>query len=110
MAAMDLQQFVAQTLVQIANGVKNAQEHVKSAGGIVNPLRASDQDPIMSPNTSFIEFDVALTVTEGSDSKGGIGIFVADIGLGAQGRSRSATESVSRIKFKVPMFLPTDKK
>src|SRR3989338_8634698 len=94
MAAMDLQQFVAQTLVQIANGVKNAQEHVKSAGCIVNPLRASDQDPIMSPNTSFIEFDVALTVTEGSDSKGGIG---------AHERSRSATESVSRIKFKVPM-------
>jgi hypothetical protein len=53
-----------------------------------------------------IEFDVAVTATEGTETKGGIGIMVGSIGLGAQGKSDRENTSVSRIRFRIPLVLP----
>ena len=54
-----------------------------------------------------IEFDVAVTVTGGSEKKGGIGVFSGVFGVGGQASSNAASSSVSRIKFSVPVILPT---
>lgn len=53
-----------------------------------------------------LEFDVAVTTQEDSKTKGGIGIFVGSIGIGAQGQSGTSLSEINRIKFKVPLALP----
>jgi hypothetical protein len=53
-----------------------------------------------------IEFDVAVHATEGTETKGGIGIMVGAIGLGSQGKSQAGNASESRIRFTIPMVLP----
>jgi len=55
---------------------------------------------------SNVEFDVAVTAEKSEGTKGGIGVFVGSIGLGAQGKSDLKNQSVSRIKFSAPISLP----
>lgn len=112
---MNLKEFISLTLTQIIEGVEDA----KSRKGVtrVNPKPRKDTKIeklheagyTISDTTELIqhvEFDVALTITEGKETKGGIGVFVAGIGLGSQGQSDKGVSSVSRIKFKVPLSLP----
>jgi len=54
----------------------------------------------------FVQFDVALTVKEGTGTKGGIGVFAGVISLGSAGQSSAENASVSRVKFLVPLALP----
>ncbi len=107
---MELQQFVTETLIQIVEGVQDAKADVRSAGGEINPeLMSAGKDQMVSTSNrmvQLVDFDVAVTVSEGTGTKGGGGIFVGAFGLGAQGESTAASSSVSRIKFQVPISLP----
>jgi hypothetical protein len=90
---MDLQTFVTRTLKEVIEGIRDAQKE----GIRVSAASAED-----------VDFDVAVTVNEASDKKGGGGLFVAGFGVGAQGSSSLSNSTVSRIKFKVPVFFPDD--
>lgn len=106
---MELREFVAETLKQIVEGVKDAQAAVKTKGGQINPRLSSGSQKlrtISSESVQMVEFDVALTIVEGKGTKGGIGVFVGPLGIGSQGQSSSENTSVSRIKFQVPITLP----
>jgi hypothetical protein len=113
---MDLKEFIAETLVQIVDGVSDARERVKDKGVGVNPQmsttheHAGKQGLLHVDGPTFaqvIQFDVALTVVEGKGTKGGIGIFAGGIALGSSGQSQTENSSVSRIKFSIPLVLPT---
>jgi hypothetical protein len=97
---MDLETFIAETLRQIVKGVRTAQEHQNCALALIN-------ETIKVDKSRLIEFDVALTVTEGSEAKAGIGVFSGVFGVGTQANTSAANSSVSRIKFSVPIILPT---
>jgi len=112
---MELRDFVAETLRQIIDGIKAAQEYSSDKGAKVNPKKLyfrTDQGSVKLQDRSTgalvqeIDFDVAVTTTEGTQTKGGIGVFVGPIGLGSQGQSNVNNQSVSRIKFSVPLLLP----
>jgi len=96
---MNLQEFVTESLKQIMAGVADAQKDSTSTGRINPP-----SGPFVP--VKEIEFDVAVTVSQEQGAKGGIGIFVGAVGIGAQGKAQSANTSVSRIKFSVPVQLP----
>jgi hypothetical protein len=110
---MDLKSFVAETLVQIVLGVKEARSVVESTGATVNPRFAGTPKMENSYHIGAgqlahcVEFDVALTVTEGTGTKGGIGVFSGMVNLGSSGQSNNENISVSRVKFVVPLGLPT---
>ncbi len=112
---MELRDFVKETLVQIAEGVSEAQERADSLGAHVNPRLtrssnyASQQGFLNSESgaAQVVGFDVALTVTEGTGTKGGIGIFAGAVSLGSSGQSSAENSSVSRVKFSVPLALPS---
>jgi hypothetical protein len=114
---MELRDFVSETLVQIAEGVSSAQERSKELGAYVNPqLTGSTTDAVQHGflksqfgAAQIVGFDVALTVTEGKGTKGGIGIIAGAITLGSSGQSTSENSSVSRVKFSVPLILPVTK-
>lgn len=114
---MELKDFVSKTLQEIVAGVKEAQENMVE-GGEINPaypmirgggkhtyLTGSNGSPLQN-----VEFDVAVTATEGKGTKGGIGVFVGSVGLGTQGQSESSNTSISRITFSVPVTFPLQSK
>lgn len=111
---MKLKDFVAETLKEIVDGVVEAQEHYKEKGGSVNSSRLAYRtshgtqlwDESTGQPAQMVDFDVAVTTTEGSETKGGIGVFVGSVGLGSQGKSDASNSSCSRIKFSVSVLLP----
>jgi len=118
---MNLQDFITETLVQIARGIEQAAEQLKGTKGLVNPRNVNtstyaesgiygfvDTEQTFHKAVQKIEFDVAVTASTGTATKGGIGIMVGAIGLGSQRQSEAQHSSVSRLKFVVPMVLPLE--
>ena len=98
---MGLEEFVEETIIEVMNGAKNA---AKKVG-----LQSEDGTLIAGVNVrwagSSVDFDVAVTVSQ--DAKGGGGLKIAVLGLQAGGEMATATQSVHRIKFSVPVtFAP----
>jgi hypothetical protein len=112
---MQLEEFISATFKQLIDGVMSAQEYATQKGACVNPaatafrtdqgMRLWDRNDVAP--IAEVEFDVAVTATEGKESKGGIGIFVGSVGVGAQGRSDVTNQSISRIRFSLPLKLPS---
>ena len=114
---MNLKEFVADSLKQIIDGVVEAQAYGKEKDARVNPLHLPVRDKqggVHSVNyrqdvAHPIEFDVAVTTSQGTETKGGVGVIIAGWTLGATGKSDKGNEHVSRIKFTIPVVLPTIK-
>lgn len=115
---MDLREFVSDTIFQIIAGVKEAQEKASELGGDVNPRLSSGSDHAAKHGflrttgglAQIVQFDVALTIKEGSGTKGGIGVFAGAVNLGSSGQSSNESSSVSRVQFSVPLSLPISSK
>lgn len=111
-----LQDFISDTLKQIIDGVADAQEYAKIKNSYinVNTTEYSGHEIKIKKNSApepqLIEFDIALTTTEDQNIKGGLGIFVTGIGLGYQGETKTMGSEISRIKFSIPVILPSDVK
>lgn len=118
---MDLQTFIRETLVQIARGIEEASEELKESGALINPENVANanqqgsvvygqivpkRDAIMRRHVHSVTFDVAVAASEGTGTKGGIGVVVGAIALGSQGQSNASSSSTSRVQFSVPVALP----
>lgn len=111
---MQVKEFVSETLKQVIEGVKDAQPRATELGGAVNPkgLRYLDgsSGAVQHQETTRIgqeiEFDIAVTVAETDEAKGGLGLMIATFGLGAQVKTSSAEQLVNRIKFRIPVIFP----
>ncbi len=120
---MELKQFVSETLVQIVEGIMDADARIANSGAAVNPQNvvtnksgdgpygfyAGNKDVKYRPAVQEISFDVVVTASKGTETKGGIGIQVGAIALGSTGKSDAGTASESRIQFSVPLLLPNSK-
>lgn len=112
---MDIREFVSTVLQEIVSGVQDAQTEIQGDGEI-NPHiwmaerdNASKQRILESNNGKWIhmvEFDVAVTVADSTNTKGVVGLVVGSIGLGSQGQSTNQNSTVSRVKFEVPIAFP----
>jgi hypothetical protein len=117
---MDLSEFVAQVLVQLVDGVTKAQKTI-TPSKIVNPLIKTSE--FLSKDVAkhgmfhtgekfiqMVDFEIALTVGNemGADGKAKVAIGVLGIGFG--GGKKSNSESVSKLRFSVPIALPVDNK
>lgn len=54
----------------------------------------------------LVHFHVALTVKEGTGTKGGIGVASGIVNLGSTGQSSNENTVVNHVKFAVPLALP----
>lgn len=114
---MKLEDFVSETILQITRGVQKAQPGVKESGGLLNPymrtvgreLSIGQAEGRGGEVVSLIEYDVALTVDEKSGTQGGIGVVAGMFTLGSKGKSSKGEATVSRVKFSIPILLPTQK-
>jgi predicted ATPase len=94
---MDLKEFVSETLRQIVDGINDAQQLTPPKGAVIVPYYEKLEK---------VEFDVAVTVIEGTETSGKAGISVWSIGAGVSGKSESSTSTLSRIRFSVAVELP----
>jgi hypothetical protein len=116
---VELNEFVKETLSQIVKGVKESQDEIRGQGGYANPAvfaSAPGKESAMhfgsvsdGQNVLLVDFDVAITVSDSQE--GGVGgkLSVASIfKLEASSKGTTASESTSRIRFKIPLALPVD--
>jgi hypothetical protein len=117
---MQLKDFVAQTLTQITEGVVEAQGNLDVLGARVNPVLRHVLPKGESNYASFgwaqgeagnpvllVTFDVAVTATQETKTKGGIGVLTGIVSLGSTGATDKGSSSASRIAFQVPLLLPS---
>lgn len=112
---MDLKTFISSSLVQIVEGVQDAQ---RQAPGLINPALAQEQGSLekMKVLTSRagkpvrdVEFDVAVTIAKEGEAKAEIGVVAAWLGKASAGASvKDTDQAVSRLKFIVPVALPSE--
>jgi hypothetical protein len=114
---MKLDDFVRETIVQIARGVHAAAEEVQEFGARVNPpVESGSGDKFIQDAGGLIgvqqvEFDVAVTVSSEATKGGKASIEVMSIlSLGGGNTGASAHESQSRIKFSIPLTLHAAKR
>ena len=121
---MDLEDFVASSLQQIAEGIIQANGALSDTDAIVSPkdvvvnseasqaygrTRGINKKPgDGSRIVEKVSFDVAVTVQEGTKTDAGIKVSVMSIGVGVGGESENLSGSESRISFSVPMVFPGD--
>lgn len=107
-----MQQFVEETIKAVMLGIKASQRHASEAGGKVVPSNMFyhevpgliwDKDHML---VDRIEFDVAVTVSEGDSLEGNAGIKVWGLGAGVKGKEDNKNETVSKVKFNVPVVYP----
>ena len=95
---MKLDEYVKQTLVDISNGVEQAQ---REAMHFIAPGRVNDEVVI---ERQTVKFEVVVTVSK--EAGGGITVF--SIG---DAKAHASSEHTNRISFEVPIYLnaPTEK-
>ena len=113
---MDLKSFVAETLVQIVEGVADAQKriHDLAVGAAINPNHIPDHANRIT-KASPVQFDVAVTVSDEVASKAGAGasagflsVISARVDAKAEETDTLRNEAVSRIQFSVSLAQPGD--
>ncbi len=110
---MNVQEFISTAITEIVAGVADARAAVSEYGASAGSDKVygftKDQKIITDANgrqVTLVEFDIALTQADSTDTKGGIGVFLGSVGMGSQGASHGESTTHSRIKFKVPVILP----
>lgn len=112
---IELRKFITQALIEIAGGVHDAQAPVAEMRGAVAPddIDSSGSDRVKSRvlfslnrPVQIIEFDVAVTITDETGGKAGIGVLSGVVNFGAGGTTKDSAQIVNRIQFTVPMVLP----
>lgn len=119
---MNLKEFIKETITEISSAITECNNELSSNGTIVNPrnvfgaAHGSEKiygymaKPTEEKNNRrpvhLVNFDVAVTATDKTGKKGGIGIAVGSIGLGAQGKSEAENVSFSKLTFSIPVALP----
>jgi hypothetical protein len=114
---MDLKSFVAETLVQIVEGVADAQKRIATleVGAAVNPGVVSEDARRKIGSPKRVQFDVAVTVSDESASRTGAGatagflsVVSARVDAKAEASDTLKNEAVSRIQFSVDLSQPAD--
>lgn len=113
---MELKEFIKTALADIVSAVRETQEEVKEYATIA-PLmsRGEKESSVLMKDgvahVSNIDFDVAVTAETKENTENGLkaGIKVAGIlnfGVGSKGDATESSQSISRIRFSIPVLLP----
>ena len=114
---MELREFISDVFASIIAGVSDAEAAAKEHGAVINPRgettvygRGGDmrtETKVKTYEHQSVDFDVALTVESSNSKDAGGKIAVMSAGLGGNVASSSKNSSVSRIKFSIPIILPS---
>lgn len=110
---MDLKEFVRDTLIQLTEGVKEAQGRCFEMGGLINPMLSM---PISNEAefrvgdkyypTTNVRFTVGLTESNSVAKGGGIGVLLPKLSVGVGAEKEKGNETVTSVKFNVTVVFP----
>lgn len=112
---MKLDKYVEETIKQVISGIAAAKEYGDRNNAQVNPASAAFQSQnstvIYCSKTGVpiqeIEFDVAVSVSEGNSTTDAPEITVGSSALsGSEKTTETTNSSTNRIKFTIPVLLP----
>lgn len=114
---MDIKDFIKESLLQIVDGITEANAALEAEGasiptsGVVGDgvLWSVVKDGKKDKAVQFmrVDFDLAVTVTQGDNIKAGGGVSIASLfNAGASSEESNQSQSVSRIKYTIPLELP----
>lgn len=119
MSCMELKEFIKESLSQIIDAVVETQDKYKETNVLICPddiqgennnlyIRDENLYQFYNRNTRVqnIEMDIAISVTEKEGNKSGLGI-AKIINAGISSENAQQNESISKIKFSIPIVLPT---
>jgi hypothetical protein len=110
---MELKDFIKETLIQIAEGISEAQEVLEDTDCVINPrdIKSEGYDHVVIKNKRHIlqrvNFNIALASTSNSEDKAGIGVMLGAFGLGGNHTSSDGNTSNTNISFSVPVAFPS---
>ena len=115
---MELKEYVCQTIVQICQGVKEAQKECAEMGAIVNPAAFVYKDgdcyiPTklnqagVERRVQMIDIDAMLTDSSNDSSGVGVGLSVNFLGVKFGGDQTTGKTSTNHVHFSVPVALPS---
>ncbi|MFV0265796.1 MAG: hypothetical protein ACK5HT_01545 [Draconibacterium sp.] len=112
---MKLEDFISESITQIISGVKKAQDYAKQNQASVNPV--SLQQGKSSGNSYYdsrtlqpaqvVDFDISVSTKEDGQVSGKAGVFVSVLNFGVEGKEGTENLISNRLKFSVPIMLPT---
>jgi hypothetical protein len=113
---MDLQKFITESLVEIMNGLKEAQDGLKDSNARICPkinraFETGTKTHLLGwsnkgQGISMIEYDIAVEVTNEGSGGGKISVAMGVINGGGFFGSKKGDKVASRIKFTVPVAYP----
>jgi len=112
---MDLKEFTRETLIQIVDGIVEADPVLSNHNAFVpvsnfrsnGTFAMSYSENGAEHNVINVDFDVAVSVQETSDRNNGAQISLLQIAsLGYSNDKSLANQTVSRVKFSIPLALP----
>lgn len=116
---MELKEFIKESLSQIIDAIKETQEKYKDTNVVICPdniqevkgglyiLDENEYDNYSSRSkVQNIDMDIAISVTEKEGNKSGLGI-AKIINAGISSENTQQNESISKIKFSIPIVFPT---
>ncbi|MRK22944.1 hypothetical protein [Pseudomonas sp. JG-B] len=118
---MELKDFIANSLCEIAEGILDANERLKGTDAIISPAHfqafstgaqayGRTLGNTESKSTRIVEkvdFDVAIAVEAGTSKNAGLKISIAAVGINTGGELKDKKGTASRIKFSIPMVFPS---
>ncbi len=112
---MELKKFVSTALIELIDGVVEAQKHAESNRALITPgwdtkvTRLSgnveDHDFLWEPH--MVEFDIAVTTGDVTGGTAEAGLFVGAFSIGSQVKGETTNQTLSRIKFSIPVYFPS---
>ncbi|MEW5547089.1 hypothetical protein [Pseudomonas soli] len=121
---MDLKDFIANSLTQIAEGILQASEALANTDAEVNPtkietysnsaqgfartLKPEDERPISRTRlVERVSFDVAVSTEGETKGSAGLKVGIASFGINTGGELKDKIGQASRIQFAIPMVFPS---
>lgn len=114
---MELEDYIAETLVQITNGIKEAQKLLKDVDVIINPRQTfgskgdfwigKNQDKgVVARRVQEVEMKIGVISTEETKGDGGAKIHLGVLNLGAGIEDKGIERNENYVKFSIPVSFP----
>ena len=111
---MELKDFISGTIKHIIDGTNEAIDYGEKHNAKVSPgmifniqnLKNVTVDDYLQNVVNIIDFDVAVSSTEGGEVSSQVGIFVVPLFGGVKATGDKSSSVINRIQFSIPILLP----
>lgn len=110
--SMNLEDFIAESIKQLMNGVTRAQETSEVVGGAVNPhllstSKNTDPESISHGTTTEIKYHLALTKSKSKKGESKFSVMFGEYGeMGGNKLKENSNSSLTTMSFSIRVSLP----